>query len=521
MQKAKIDENSADFVIKYLEEYIEFLEENKNREGVSDCLNNLKTELLKYQKIQNDSQEIPDTTSSQDQYDILKDDEVFEEIEKYYKLEDKAEKEKEKIESKDKFGETSLHRAAKESLEEVKFLIERCGAKAVINARDHSNWTPLSEAVNHGHVDIVQYLIQNGADMNTLSTEQPMKSDDDECTGESWSPLMEACYNGYFKMIHILIAKGANPCLMNANGWTAADFLEVFIKSPFMEKSEAVKFGYFLKHLREREARDETIKNREKKSNSSNEKPKKEIPKLHVRKREKGGGELFQEVIAFTARPNRQTANQMFREYIIKEDEDDEMFEDDEKFIAPESDDDDGDEEMNNENYKGEDSDEAMEIDDEKFRQNNGFFGSTKMNNRKKAKRASTPKQKLKRNSSRNDLDEDVVVLSQDSVEEVEEIRLKKTRKSKSEALKRRSSNRSFESSSSKKTKRSESISNDSEILSISKMVDMNSLSLTQQQQPLPPRLNVKAKELDFSFSKDVTEVSETIKLHLNLKNFF
>uniref|UniRef100_A0AC34GBU0 Uncharacterized protein n=1 Tax=Panagrolaimus sp. ES5 TaxID=591445 RepID=A0AC34GBU0_9BILA len=277
-----------------------------------------------------------------------------------------------------------------------------------------------------------------------------------------------------------------------------------------MDKSEKAKFLHILKVLRANEAKDERIKNREKRNDLPNATPKKELPKLRTRPQEKSGGEMLKEAVAGVGRRNnfqRFAPPPISRKYNSKNNDDDDRMLEDEDFLAPESDEDD---EMCDK--KGGDSDDAMEMDDNHFRQNHGFSASMKSNSTPKPKRpVATPKRSAKKSSSsriENDENDDCFILSQDSEEE--EKSSKKSRKSRRETLKRRSSNRSFESSSSssKKTKRSESISKDSDILSLTKMVDMNSLSLTQQ------RFNVEARELDLSFSESVSNVSVTLNLH-------
>uniref|UniRef100_A0AC34FRL4 Uncharacterized protein n=1 Tax=Panagrolaimus sp. ES5 TaxID=591445 RepID=A0AC34FRL4_9BILA len=180
-EKVEMPKDDIVLYVKYLEGYIDFLNGHKNREGVLDILNDLNSELLKYSSFQSDSQEDPPTTSSQDQFDLLSDKEIFQKVKDYYKVEEEVEEKKRKIKLKNKHGENLLHEAAKESLKKVKFLIERCGYKLVINEKDNSNWTPLSEAVSHGHLDIVEYLIEHGAEMNTISKEALVDEDDKDC----------------------------------------------------------------------------------------------------------------------------------------------------------------------------------------------------------------------------------------------------------------------------------------------------------------------------------------------------
>uniref|UniRef100_A0AC35ET18 Uncharacterized protein n=1 Tax=Panagrolaimus sp. PS1159 TaxID=55785 RepID=A0AC35ET18_9BILA len=165
-ENVKMPNESTVLYIKYLEIYIEFLAKQKNEENVSPLLNDLKIELKNYKQILIDSQDILEEpltkTSQNDKYDLLSDDETFEKVKKLY--------------------ENFLHKAAAVNLQKVKFLIERCGYESVINTRDYGGWTPLSEAVSHGHADIVAYLIDHGADMDILSMAE-LTTNGEKCSG--------------------------------------------------------------------------------------------------------------------------------------------------------------------------------------------------------------------------------------------------------------------------------------------------------------------------------------------------
>ena len=38
--------------------------------------------------------------------------------------------------------------------------------KVAVDVQDHAGWTPLHEACNNGHVDVVEFLLKHGADPN-------------------------------------------------------------------------------------------------------------------------------------------------------------------------------------------------------------------------------------------------------------------------------------------------------------------------------------------------------------------
>ena len=60
--------------------------------------------------------------------------------------------------------ETPLHVAAKQGHMEVIQCLIQCGAD--VNVKDNDDWTPLHYAYENGHLQIVQVLIENGADVN-------------------------------------------------------------------------------------------------------------------------------------------------------------------------------------------------------------------------------------------------------------------------------------------------------------------------------------------------------------------
>jgi len=72
-----------------------------------------------------------------------------------------------KVNSRDKYGETPLHKAAKKgNIIRIKECLNTPGID--INSKDNSGYTPLHEAVNAGKVDAVQLLIQYVPQSHTL-----------------------------------------------------------------------------------------------------------------------------------------------------------------------------------------------------------------------------------------------------------------------------------------------------------------------------------------------------------------
>ena len=60
------------------------------------------------------------------------------------------------------------------------------------------NWTSLHIAAAYGMESIVRKLIEKGAKVDTLNS-------------ENWSPLMEACRRNYASLVELLLSEGADP----------------------------------------------------------------------------------------------------------------------------------------------------------------------------------------------------------------------------------------------------------------------------------------------------------------------
>jgi ankyrin repeat protein len=58
------------------------------------------------------------------------------------------------------------------------------------------NWTCLNEAADHGHIEIVKYLLDRGADIETPSV-------------GGWSPLLSAAESGHSDIVKLLLDRGA------------------------------------------------------------------------------------------------------------------------------------------------------------------------------------------------------------------------------------------------------------------------------------------------------------------------
>lgn len=67
---------------------------------------------------------------------------------------------------------TSLHIAAKHgNLVAIKYILCSSNIPNFINCQDDGGWTPLVWACEHGHVEVVSFLMSNGADPNLRDVE--------------------------------------------------------------------------------------------------------------------------------------------------------------------------------------------------------------------------------------------------------------------------------------------------------------------------------------------------------------
>lgn len=74
-----------------------------------------------------------------------------------------------------------------------------------------SGWSPLHYAASKGSLDIVQFLINNGAEVNARSPNET-------------TPLMMASRYGHIQVVRLLLTSGADLAIKNQQGLTAIDF---------------------------------------------------------------------------------------------------------------------------------------------------------------------------------------------------------------------------------------------------------------------------------------------------------
>ena len=117
------------------------------------------------------------------------------------------------VDLSNKHGETPLMIASIDgNLPVVKALVQQ--RKAMI---DHVGWTPLHYACAKGHLEVAQYLLANGAAVDSLSP------------GDT-TPLMMAVQSGNEPLIKLLLDKGADLQIRNSVGLSAIDIAVIYDK---------------------------------------------------------------------------------------------------------------------------------------------------------------------------------------------------------------------------------------------------------------------------------------------------
>jgi hypothetical protein len=102
-------------------------------------------------------------------------------------------------------AETVVERAKNGDLAAVKSILTQDPSK--LNATDEDNYTPLHWACMRAHWDVVEYLIEKGADLNVIG-------------GDGGAPLNWAAHHDNVKIIKLMIAKGSKLNVQNQWGMT-------------------------------------------------------------------------------------------------------------------------------------------------------------------------------------------------------------------------------------------------------------------------------------------------------------
>lgn len=106
---------------------------------------------------------------------------------------------------------TTLHlAAARGSKDAVEYLLS-AAVRADPGAARDNNFTPLHGAAMHGHTEICEALLREGAGVNIQTDPQ------------KYSPLHSAAFAGHVDTIKLLLAKGADRNLVNYRGEKAVD----------------------------------------------------------------------------------------------------------------------------------------------------------------------------------------------------------------------------------------------------------------------------------------------------------
>ena len=117
------------------------------------------------------------------------------------------------VDLSNKYGETPLMIASIDGdLTLVKTLVLQ--KKAMVN---HIGWTPLHYACSKGNLEVAQFLVTNGALVDSPSS-------------GNTTPLMMAVQSGNEQLIKLLLDKGADIQLRNTNGLSAIDIADIYEK---------------------------------------------------------------------------------------------------------------------------------------------------------------------------------------------------------------------------------------------------------------------------------------------------
>jgi ankyrin repeat protein len=84
-----------------------------------------------------------------------------------------------------------------------------------INIQNKYGWTLLHVAIRRDRRDMVNFLLDNGADINKID-------------GVGWTPLMEAIMDDMPELVSILVDRGADKTIANARGATAPMLAQKF-----------------------------------------------------------------------------------------------------------------------------------------------------------------------------------------------------------------------------------------------------------------------------------------------------
>ncbi|WP_264688090.1 ankyrin repeat domain-containing protein [Wolbachia endosymbiont (group A) of Sympetrum striolatum] len=116
-----------------------------------------------------------------------------------------------------------LHSAAKNGHADVVNALIQNGAN--VNAEDNFKSTPLHNAARNGHIDTVKVLIAKGTDVNAKDQ-------------DGWTPLHLAAYKCHIDIVKVLLKKGADLLLKNNSGKTPRDLARTGDIKKLLEEEE-------------------------------------------------------------------------------------------------------------------------------------------------------------------------------------------------------------------------------------------------------------------------------------------
>ena len=120
-------------------------------------------------------------------------------------------------------GMTQLHHCAENGFTtSVKRLLSIRNIN--VNVKDDEyGMTPLDYAALNGHVEIIRFLLQNGAEVNVKNN-------------GGIAPLHCSAWNGHVDILHLLVENGANLEAQDRNGWRALHDAAVNGHLPFIQE---------------------------------------------------------------------------------------------------------------------------------------------------------------------------------------------------------------------------------------------------------------------------------------------
>lgn len=97
----------------------------------------------------------------------------------------------------------------------------------LINRKNHKGHSALMLAAYNGHEEAAEWLISQGADVNSIDS-----------SGNSI--LMGVAFKGHLSILNLLLRSGADPFYQNHNGQSALDFAQMFGRGDVVKKLKSI-----------------------------------------------------------------------------------------------------------------------------------------------------------------------------------------------------------------------------------------------------------------------------------------